>query len=125
VTIELENGETFIPTIPDWYWNADSVDQEGALDLEEEPAAALIELLSPTQLPRLIDPDMVDYVDSQLETLPIDRIDVPPAAGSGTGTVKNSGAGCSAVAGSPAGMGLMLMFLAFAHFRARANRTYR
>jgi len=126
LTIELENGETFTPVIPDWYWNAESVDQSGAIDLDAEPAADRIELMSPTQLPRLVDPEMVDYVDSQLEMMPTDRVDVPVIEAEAS-EGRKTGAGCSAAAGSPAGTGLvlMLMFLGFAHLRARENRVSR
>ena len=130
LTIELENGETFVPTVPSWYWNSDSVDQEGVVDMNEELSAALIELFSPNQLPRLIDPEMVDYVDSQLEMVPTDRVDVPdvePSNPESAADTKKTGAGCSAAAGSPAGTGLMLMlmFLVFAHLRSRESRSSR
>ena len=127
ISIELENGETFTPVIPDWYWNGDNIDQTGAIDLDTEPAAERIELMSPTQLPRLVDPEMVDYVDSQLEMMPTDRVDVPQVDTNNPGEAaeaSKTGAGCSAASGSPAGTGLVLMamFLVFACLRSRESR---
>ena len=79
--MELENGETFIPeNVPNW-WNINENDNRYAEagNVDEEPAAEVIELFAPGLEPRVVQPDDTGYVEEQLRMQPAENVDVPAA----------------------------------------------
>jgi hypothetical protein len=125
VMIELENGETFVPELPNWMSNGEQIFE--TTDLSDEPAAATIELLSASAAPRIVRPGDVDWVDAQLGLLPADMVDVPGSPvdkGEATIDLTNAGPnGCSAL-NSPLGAGVTFLFflLGLAALRRQARQ---
>ena len=81
--MELENGETFVPTtVPNW-WDIDAAEnlygtgEEGSTD--DLPAAERIELFAPGIAPRVVAEDDASYVEEQLKIKPAEKVEVPEA----------------------------------------------
>ena len=125
VMIELENGETFVPELPNWMSQGQAAFEP--TDLSDEPSAASIELLSATAAPRIVSPEDVDWVDAQLGMLPADAVDVPGSpvenASGQPGLTSTGSGGCSAL-NSPLGAGITFLFflLALATLRRQARQ---
>jgi hypothetical protein len=116
--MELENGETFIPTnLPSW-WNIDETANGGsaAEDIAALPAAERIELFTPGAAPRTVERDDAAYVDEQLDILPSEQVEVPGADLvedvnlTTTGTNIRSG-GCSTGAAGQNNLGWMMLLM--------------
>ena len=79
--MELENGETFVPTtVPSW-WDIDAAEnlygaEEGEV-ADSLPAAERIELFAPGLAPRVVAEDDAPYVEEQLKIKPSEDVDVP------------------------------------------------
>lgn len=80
--MELENGETFVPTnYPTGVWEGfdpeENLYNAGSVNVEELPAADTIVVYAPGKEPRRINADDAAYVDDQLQTTPPEDVDVP------------------------------------------------
>ncbi len=86
--IELEDGETFVPEAPE-HWDLPS-GASTADDLENEPAAAEIQIFAEGVEPRVVDPEFVAFVDEQLDVMDSSIVDINPGTNPGQKPLEGS-----------------------------------